>query len=79
MNNNPSEELFISTSVGLRLTQEKQYAFHCEANSAFPIIASTFTAKQICDLNTVPFRRDGKMVVVTTRKNSPFHDIFAIK
>lgn len=69
---------FLNSHEGLNNVQRQRYAFHCEANTAFPIIASTFTQSQICDLNVIPFRRE-KMQGFIIRKNSPFHDIFAIK
>lgn len=58
--------------------QQQRYAFHCEANTAFPIISDTFSPRQICNLNVIPFRRE-KMQAFVIRKNSSFHDIFAIK
>lgn len=63
---------------GFELVQRERYAFHCEANTGFPSIRNTFTPRQICDLNVIPFRRDNMQAFVL-RKKSPFHDIFAIK
>lgn len=69
---------FLKSHDGLQLVRQQQYAFHCEANTAFPIIRSMFTPHEICHLNVLPFRRD-KMQALVIRKMSPFHDIFAIK
>lgn len=69
---------FLKSHDGLQLVRKQQYAFHCEANTAFPIIRSLFTPREICLLNVLPFRRD-KMQAFVIRKISPFHDIFAIK
>lgn len=69
---------FLTMRAGFRLVQEKKLAFHCEANTAFPLIRNTFTPSQICDLNVLPFRRE-KLQALVIRRNSPFHDIFAIK
>lgn len=69
---------FLKSRDGLQLVRHQPYAFHCEANTAFPIIRSLFTPREICQLNVLPFRRD-KMQAFVIRKNSPFHDIFAIK
>lgn len=69
---------FLKSYDGLQLVRQQHYAFHCEANTAFPIIRSMFTPREICQLNVLPFRRD-KMQAFVIRKMSPFHDIFAIK
>lgn len=72
------DSYFLSSRDGFELVQRKQFAFHCEENTAFPIIRNTFTHRQICNLNVIPFRRE-KMQALVVPKKSPFHDIFAIK
>lgn len=69
---------FLKSHEGLANVQQQRYAFHCEANTAFPIIARTFSQTQICNLNVIRFRRE-RMQGFIIRKNSPFHDIFAVK
>lgn len=73
-----SKKSFLKANDGFQLVQQGKYAFHCEANTAFPIIQNMFTPRQLCDLNVLPFRRD-KMQAFVIRKDSPYHDIFAIK
>lgn len=72
------DSTFLKSHDGLQLVRKQRYAFHCEANTAFPIIRSMFTPSEICKLNVLPFRRDSAQAFVI-RRNSPFRDIFAIK
>lgn len=72
------DSIFLKSHEGLANVQQQRYAFHCEANTAFPIIAKTFSQTQICNLNVIPFRRE-RMQGFIIRKYSPFHDIFAVK
>lgn len=72
------EKSLMKTQDGFQMVQNGMFAFHCEANTAFPVIQNTFTDRQICNLNVLRFRRD-KLQSLVIAKNSPFHDIFAVK
>lgn len=69
---------FMKTEEGFRMVQNGMFAFHCDANTGIPIIRNTFTDRQICNLNVLQFRRETLQSLVIA-KNSPFHDIFAVK
>lgn len=71
-------ESLMKTEDGFRMVQNGMFAFHCEANTAFPVIQNTFTDRQICNLNVLRFRRETLQALIIA-KNSPFHDIFAVK
>lgn len=46
-------KIFSSTMDGLDRVRREQYAFHCDALTAFPIIHDIFDPYEICNLNTV--------------------------
>lgn len=60
------------------MVKKEEYAFPCEANTAFPIISETFSQREICDLNIIQFRPT-RMQGLLIKRNSSFHDIFAVK
>lgn len=68
----------MKTQEGFELVQKGMFAFHCDANTAFPIIRTTFTEPQLCNLNVLPFRRE-KLQSFVLKRNSPFHDLFATR
>lgn len=78
LSNHDTKNVFLKLHDGFRLVQDGNYAFHAEANTAFPTIRCLFTPRQLCDLNVLKFRRENIQSFVL-RKNSPFHDAMAIK
>lgn len=69
---------FLSANDGFKSVRKGHYAFHCEALTAFPIIGDTFEARELCELNLIPFRKNIPMSFAT-KKNSPFLKILSSK
>lgn len=70
--------MFVTAREGIQMMQNRRYAFHCDANTIYPLMGRFFTPSQICDFNVIRFRRE-KVQTIVTRKKSPFHDIFSVK
>lgn len=69
---------FLETRGGFELVRLGHYAFHCDAQTAFPIIFEKFDPHEICDLNLLLFR-PGMFISFVAKRESPFRSIFATK
>ncbi|CAG4979300.1 unnamed protein product [Colias eurytheme] len=64
-----------SPAEGIEMVRTGAYAFHCETNSANKFIARTFTAKELCDLDSL-FSVDKTLLYTSLQKNSPYREFF---
>lgn len=69
---------FLGAREGFERVRHGKYAFHCDEQSAFPIIHEQFDPHEICDLNLISFRSP-MLIGFVVRTESPFRSMLATK
>lgn len=69
---------WVGMNEGLELVRNGKYAFFCEGNTPYKIIASKFRPSEICDTNALSLRTE-TLTGFLSRRDSPFLQAFKIR
>lgn len=69
---------YLEIRDGFDRVRRGQYAFHCDEQTAFPVVYEKFDSHEMCDLNLLQFRPT-QFLALVLRKESPFRSITATK
>lgn len=73
-----TSDFYVRPEEGIKLVLDGNYAYHCEASTAYYFVKKFFLPSEICELQETNLRKKLNLCVLTKRQ-SPYKEVQTIK